>query len=218
MRVCACSIRAGLSPDALVYHSLHHHKVPTAAYEDRACKDYELLAKFGGKMHKAYLQHSPYDVVGWMGRYHPCKYDLLDFMALGSVTWDIADPSLQTVLTCPIDHTTGASALDFVCFRSRYDAATGTFRPPPFHRNHASEFNAVLQLPVGVTYGPIHQGCHWLTPCMSAHGISAHAYKGVVSSPPDDAPRVINKAQIWIMFETIYPLILQVKNKVFSVY
>ena len=188
-------------------------KVPTAAYEDRACKDYELIAKFGGKVHRAFMQYSPYDVVGWMGRYHPCKYNLLDFMAFGSVTWDHADPSLHTVLTCPVDRATGASALDFVCFRSRYDAATGTFRPPFFHRNHASEFNAVLQLPVDAEYGVMHQGCHWMTPCMTAHGISAQSYKGFAFSPPDDKPTIISKGQIWIMFESIYPLILQVKSR-----
>ncbi len=184
-----------------------HFKVPTAAYEDRACKDYELIAKFGGKVHRAYLQYSPYDVVGWMGRYHPCKYDLLNFMAFGSVTWDHADPSLQTVLTCPIDPATSASALDFVCFRSRYDAVTGTFRPPFWHRNAATEFNAIIK--IQSDYSGFHQGCHWLTPCMSAHGISAQSYNGFAYSPVDDDPRVVSDGSIWIMFESIYPLILQ---------
>ena len=41
-------------------------------------------------------------------------------MAFGSVTFDHADPSTHTVLTCPIDLNTNASALDFVCFRGRY--------------------------------------------------------------------------------------------------
>lgn len=105
-----------------------HFKVPTAYYEDRHCEDYELISKFGGSLFRATLQFSPYDVVGWSGRYHPCKYDLLQFMSLGSVTWDHCDPSLHTVLTCPVDPANAASACDVVCFRPRYDAAQHTFR------------------------------------------------------------------------------------------
>lgn len=84
----------------------------------RKC-NYELISKFGGSLFTAPIEYSPFDVVGWSGRYHPCKYNLLNFMALGSVTWDHVDPSLQTVLTCPIDPANSASACDIVCFRSR---------------------------------------------------------------------------------------------------
>ena len=41
-----------------------HFKVPTAAYENRACENYQLISKFGGELFTATLQYSPYDVVG----------------------------------------------------------------------------------------------------------------------------------------------------------
>ena len=184
-----------------------HFQVPTAAFEDRACPDYELISKFGGDLHVAPLQFSPYDVVGWSGNYHPAKYDLMQFMAFGSVTWDHADPSTHTVLTCPVVAQNGASAFDFVCFRPRWDAVTHTWRPPYWHRNMATEFNAIIK--INNPYSGFAQGVHWLTPCMTAHGISAASHNGFGGAPPDDEPRFISSDSIWIMFETVYPMILQ---------
>ena len=43
--------------------------------------------------------HSCFDVVGWHGKYHPYKYNLNNFMAINSVTFDHCDPSIFTVLT-----------------------------------------------------------------------------------------------------------------------
>lgn len=183
-----------------------HFKVPTAAFEDRKCSNYEIIAKFGGSLFKARLEYSPYDVVGWSGRYHPCKYDLNLFMSFGSVTWDHADPSLHTVLTCPIDNNSGASACDFVCFRNRFDAVRHTFRPPYYHRNLASEFNAIIQ--IDKPYSGFAQGVHWLTPSMTAHGISGASFNGFMSSPPNDDAILISNGSIWIMIESVYPLIL----------
>ena len=97
-------------------------------------------------IHQATVDYSPYDVVAWCGRYYPTKYNLLHFMAFTSGTWDHADPSLHTVLNCPLDARLGSSALDFVCFRGRWDVAENTFRPPYYHRNVASEFSAILKL------------------------------------------------------------------------
>jgi homogentisate 1,2-dioxygenase len=184
-----------------------HFKVPIAAFEDRACKNYQLIAKFGGSLFEASLQYSPYDVVGWSGRYHPCKYSLYQFMSMGSVTWDHPDPSLHTVLTAPIDNHSGASACDLVCFRSRFDAVRHTFRPPWYHRNLASEFNAIIEIPS--PYSGFDKGVHWLTPCMTAHGISGDSYNSFMARSPasDDAVR-ISEGALWIMFETAYPLIL----------
>mmetsp|Transcript_807 Transcript_807/g.1656 ORF Transcript_807/g.1656 Transcript_807/m.1656 type:complete len:1075 (-) Transcript_807:105-3329(-) len=184
-----------------------HFKVPTACYENRSCKDYELISKFGGKLYIAPLQYSPYDVVGWSGRYHPCKYDLLNFMAYGSVTYDHADPSIHTVLGCPIDTTSGASACDFVCFRSRLDAVQHTFRPPWYHRNIATEFNAIIE--INAPYNGFDKGVCWLTPCMTGHGIAGASYNGFMANgASDDSPTRISEGSIWIMFESIYPMVL----------
>lgn len=184
-----------------------HFKVPTACYEDRVCENFELISKFGGSLFKATLQHSPYDVVGWMGRYYPCKYNLFQFMALGSVTWDHCDPSLHTVLTCPVDAINGTSACDLVCFRSRYDAVQHTFRPPYYHRNIATEFNMIIE--IKSPYSGFQKGSHWLTPCMTAHGISGDSFNGFISNyVNDDEARIISEDSLWLMIETIYPLIL----------
>ena len=182
-----------------------HFKTPTAHYEDRSCKDYELINKFGGDLFLANLQYSPYDVVGWSGRYHPCKYDLLQFMALGSVTWDHADPSLHTVLSCPIDPATAASACDIVCFRARYDAVQHTFRPPWYHRNAATEFNAIIE--INAPYSGFNKGTHWLTPTMTGHGIAGSSFNGFSNAPPSDEAMMISEGSIWIMFESIYPMV-----------
>ena len=183
-----------------------HFQVPTAAYEDRACENYQLISKFGGELFMARLQYSPYDVVGWSGRYHPAKYNLLQFMAFGSVTWDHADPSLHTVLSCPIDAATGASACDIVCFRSRFDAVQHTFRPPWYHRNAATEFNAIIE--ISNPYSGFDKGVHWLTPTMSGHGIAGASYNGFSNAPVSDEATRISEDSIWIMFESIYPMIL----------
>lgn len=183
-----------------------HFQVPTAAYEDRACPDYQLISKFQGELFMAKLQYSPYDVVGWSGRYHPCKYNLENFMAFGSVTWDHGDPSLHTVLNSPLDPATGASACDFVCFRPRWDAVSHTFRPPYWHRNLATEFNAIIKM--ATPYSGFNKGVHWLTPSMTGHGIAAASFNGFMNAPPSDDPHFISQDSIWIMFETAYPLIL----------
>jgi predicted esterase len=59
-----------------------HFQVPVARYEDREAS-FTLLAKYGGRVHCASLDHSPFDVVGWHGNYYPCKYNLMDFNAYG---------------------------------------------------------------------------------------------------------------------------------------
>ena len=45
---------------------------PVAAYEDRE-GDFELVAKFGGNLWTARIDHSPLDVVAWHGNYAPYK-------------------------------------------------------------------------------------------------------------------------------------------------
>ncbi len=186
---------------------VRHFMVPTAEYED-AEGPFELVAKFGGSFFTARLDYSPYDVVGWSGRYHPSKYNLMHFMAFGSTTWDHADPSIHTVIHCPIDDKTNASACDFVCFRGRWEAVDHTFRPPYYHRNAATEFNAIVRL--DTPYSGFDTGVHWLTPLHTAHGIAAESYnrytqKDVTST---ELPSRVSENSIWIMFESSYPLTL----------
>jgi homogentisate 1,2-dioxygenase len=141
---------------------------PVAAYEDRGGKC-ELVAKFLGKLWTAEARHSPLDVVAWHGNGAPCKYDLARFMAVNTVTFDHADPSIFTVLTSPSGQP-GVANCDFVIFPPRWMVADNTFRPPWFHRNMMSELMGLVRgvydgkaegfLPGGVS---IHN-------CMQPHG------------------------------------------------
>jgi homogentisate 1,2-dioxygenase len=115
---------------------------PIAAYEDVDSK-HELIAKFGGNLWRAEMNHSPLDVVAWHGNYAPYKYDLRRFNTIGSISFDHPDPSIFLVLHSASD-TPGVSNLDFVIFPPRVLAMQDTFRPPWFHRNVASEFMGLI--------------------------------------------------------------------------
>ncbi|HEX2059659.1 MAG TPA: homogentisate 1,2-dioxygenase, partial [Thermoanaerobaculia bacterium] len=115
---------------------------PVAAYED-VDGDFELLAKFDGKLWSARIDHSPLDVVAWHGNYAPYKYDLAKFNVINTVSFDHPDPSIFTVLTSPSD-TPGTANCDFVIFPPRWMVAEDTFRPPYFHRNIMNEYMGLI--------------------------------------------------------------------------
>lgn len=117
-------------------------EVPVAAYEDRE-GEFELTTKYCGQLFSSRIDHSPLDVVAWWGNYVPYRYDLARFNAIGTVSYDHPDPSIFTVLTSPSE-TSGTANADFVIFPPRWAVATGTFRPPPFHRNVMSEFMGLI--------------------------------------------------------------------------
>ena len=140
---------------------------PVAAFEEKGkC---EVVAKFMGGLWATELAHSPLDVVAWHGDYVPYKYDLANFMTIGPISFDHADPSLFTVLTSPSGDA-GVANVDFVIFPPRWVVTEDTFRPPWFHRNVMSELMGLVHgvydakaegfLPGGIS---IHN-------CMSAHG------------------------------------------------
>ena len=116
---------------------------PVAAYSEQE-GDYELVAKFDGRLWRASIDHSPLDVVAWHGNYTPYKYDLARFNAINTVSFDHPDPSLFTVLTSPSD-TAGTANVDFVVFPPRWIVAEDTFRPPWFHRNVMSEYMGLIR-------------------------------------------------------------------------
>ena len=76
--------------------------------------------------------HTCFDVVAWHGNYAPYKYDLRLFNVMNTVSFDHADPSIFTVLTCPSTKP-GTAIADFVIFPPRWSVAENTFRPPYFH-------------------------------------------------------------------------------------
>ncbi len=141
---------------------------PVAAYED-AERPVQVVVKFLGKLWAADYDHSPLDVVGWHGNLAPFKYDLARFMAINTVSFDHADPSINTVLTSPSSRP-GTANIDFVIFPPRWMVAEHTFRPPWFHRNVMSEFMGLVRGMYDAKAEGFVPGGASLHNCMTAHG------------------------------------------------
>ena len=58
----------------------------------RGPRPVQVVEKFGGNLWAADYDHSPLDVVGWHGDYVPYKYDLANFMVIGTISFDHPDP------------------------------------------------------------------------------------------------------------------------------
>jgi homogentisate 1,2-dioxygenase len=177
-----------------------HFLAPVAAFEDRESAGYQQVLKLDGVLHAATQSHSPFDVVAWHGNYAPYKYDLAKFTVMGSVSFDHPDPSILTVLTCPLDDH-GRSVADFVIFPGRWDVAEHSFRPPFLHRNSATELNGVIKS-LASTDG-FDPGCTFLTPLLTAHGVSTRSHEAALEQP--DSPRRISDESLWFMFESCLP-------------
>jgi homogentisate 1,2-dioxygenase len=170
---------------------------PVAAYEDRE-GDFELVAKFDGRLWTARIDHSPLDVVAWHGNYAPYKYDLAKFNVLNTVSFDHPDPSIFTVLTSPSD-TPGVANCDFAIFPPRWMVAEDTFRPPYFHRNIMNEY-------MGLIYGEYDAKAEGFLPgggslhnCMSGHGPDAQTFDAASSARLE--PKYLGDT-LAFMFET----------------
>jgi homogentisate 1,2-dioxygenase len=150
-------------------------QTPVARYEDRDGQ-MELVAKFGGQLWAAPLDHSPLDVVAWHGNHAPCKYDLRRFNVLGSISYDHPDPSIFLVLHSASD-TPGVSSVDFVIFPPRWLVSQDTFRPPWFHRNIASEFMGLIHGVYDAKAGGFEPGGASLHNCMTGHGPDAETFE-----------------------------------------
>ncbi|WP_188972248.1 homogentisate 1,2-dioxygenase [Neoroseomonas lacus] len=115
---------------------------PVARYEDRD-EPCVVFVKWGGRLWRTEIGHSPFDVVAWHGNYAPYKYDLRRFSPVGPLLFDHADPSIFTVLTSPTE-APGTANIDFVIFPDRWMVAENTFRPPWYHMNIMSEFMGLI--------------------------------------------------------------------------
>ena len=147
---------------------------PNAAFEDLE-GSFELIAKFQGHLWRADIGHSPLDVVGWHGNHAPYKYDLRTFNTIGSISYDHPDPSIFLVLTSPSD-SPGVGNMDFVIFPPRVLVAQGTFRPPWFHRNIASEFMGLVHGVYDAKADGFAPGGCSLHNCMTGHGPDAATF------------------------------------------
>jgi len=171
---------------------------PVAAYEDVE-GDHELVAKFMGRLWRAEMHHSPFDVVAWHGNYAPYKYDLRRFNAIASISYDHPDPSIFLVLHSASD-TPGVSAIDFVVFAPRVLAMNNTFRPPWFHRNLASEFMGLVTGVYDAKAEGFEPGGCSLHNSMSGHGPDAETFEKA-SSADTSKPDYIQDTMAF-MFET----------------
>ncbi len=171
---------------------------PTARYEDRDGR-FELLAKLGGHLWAAPIDHSPLDVVAWHGNHAPYKYDLRRFNALGSISFDHPDPSIFLVLQSVSD-TPGVDNVDFVVFPPRWLAMEDTFRPPWFHRNVASEFMGLIEGMYDAKADGFVPGGASLHNSMCGHGPDAATFERASRADTTTPQRVADTMAF--MFET----------------
>ena len=174
---------------------------PVAAYEDRE-GDFRVVAKYGGGVWEAEIDHSPLDIVAWRGNYLPYKYDLTRFQCINTVTYDHPDPSIYCVLSSPTT-IPGTANVELGCFPPRWSVADHTFRPPPFHRNVASEFLGLIQgqyIGKAEAFAP---GTASLHNCMSGHGPDAEAYERGRNA--ELQPTFLDNTMTFV-FETMLPV------------
>jgi len=176
---------------------------PTAAYEE-VRRAVEVVEKFGGNLWAAEYDHSPLDVVGWHGDYVPYKYDLANFMVIGTISFDHPDPSIFTVLTSPTD-SPGLANADFVAFAPRWLVGEDTFRPPWFHRNVMSEFMGLVRGVYDAKAEGFLPGGGSLHNSFSSHGPDAETFER--ASSVDLAPQKVDDT-LAFMFETRWPVVL----------
>ena len=144
-----------------------------------------IVNKFLGHLWETSQPHSPLDVVAWHGNLVPYKYDMARFMAIGTVSFDHPDPSINTVLTSGSD-TPGVANCDFVIFPPRWLVAEDTFRPPWFHRNVMSELMGLVQGVYDAKAEGFVPGGVSLHNCMLPHGPDAATFEK--ASAADLAP------------------------------
>lgn len=171
---------------------------PTAWFED-VVGDFELVAKFAGRLWRAPMDHSPLDVVAWHGNHAPYKYDLRRFNAMGSTSFDHPDPSIFLVLQSLSD-TPGVDNIDFVIFPPRILAMENTFRPPWFHRNIASEFMGLIHGVYDAKAEGFRPGGASLHNCMTGHGPDGETFERATHADTSQ-PHYIRDTMAF-MFET----------------
>jgi homogentisate 1,2-dioxygenase len=173
-------------------------RTPAAWYED-VDRAHELVARFGGRLWSAQMDHSPFDVVAWRGNSAPYKYDLRQFNTIGSISYDHPDPSIFLVLQS-ITSAPGVDDIDFVIFPPRWLAMENTFRPPWFHRNVASEFMGLIHGVYDAKAEGFAPGGASLHNCMSGHGPDAKTFAGASRSDTTRPEKVSDTMAF--MFET----------------
>jgi len=174
-------------------------EIPTAWFEDRDVDNYRIVAKYQGALFSFTQDHSPFDVVAWHGNYTPYKYNLEKFMAVNTVVFDHADPSIFTVLTCPSVRP-GVAICDFVIFPPRWSVSENTFRPPYYHRNCMSEFMGLVKGSYEAKEEGFQPGGASLHSLMTSHGPDADCFEK--NSSGELKPQKIAVGTMAFMFES----------------
>ena len=175
-------------------------KTPVAAFEDLE-RESHIYLKWGGRLHRTTIGHSPLDVVAWHGNYVPYKYDLSDYSPVGAILSDHPDPSIFTVLTSPSGEA-GTANIDFVIFPDRWLVAENTFRPPWYHRNIMSEFMGLIYGQYDAKEEGFVPGGMSLHNMMLPHGPDTDAFEK--ASRADLEPQKLEGTMAF-MFETRLP-------------
>jgi homogentisate 1,2-dioxygenase len=177
-------------------------QAPVAAFETEA-GGYELVKKSSGRLWRAPMKQSPFNVVAWHGNLAPVKYDTTHFMTIGSISFDHPDPSIFTVLTSPSD-TPGTANCDFVIFPPRWLVMEDTFRPPWYHRNLMSEFMGLVYGEYDAKPGGFKPGGASLHNAMVPHGPDEEAFEK--ASGAELKPQKLDNT-LAFMFESRYRFI-----------
>ncbi|MEJ7688686.1 MAG: homogentisate 1,2-dioxygenase, partial [Variovorax sp.] len=178
-------------------------QAPVAAFEADDTGGYELVKKSGGRLWRAPMKQSPFNVVAWHGNLAPVKYDTANFMTIGSISFDHPDPSIFTVLTSPSD-TPGTANCDFVIFPPRWLVMEDTFRPPWYHRNLMSEFMGLVYGQYDAKPGGFKPGGASLHNSMVPHGPDEEAFDK--ASHADLTPHKLDNT-LAFMFESRFRFI-----------
>lgn len=165
----------------------HDFLAPVAAYEDRAGR-FEVIQKFDGNLFRAVQDYSPLDVVAWRGTCAPFKFNTKDFIIMGPVLCEHADPSIYTAITSPSENPLLGANADLIVLPGRWIVGEDTFAPSPFHRNTASEFSAMIQ-GINESRKNTQPGGAVLHNCLAPHGADVANFENASSA--DTAPRRI---------------------------
>lgn len=176
-------------------------ETPISAFEDVE-RPTELVQKFGGRLWRTRLDHSPLDVVAWHGNNAPYRYDLNRFNTIGTISYDHPDPSIFTVLTSQTA-TPGTANCDFVIFPPRWLVGEDTFRPPWFHRNIMSEYMGLIHGAYDAKAGGFEPGGSSLHNCINAHGPDLESTEKAMAA--DLVPQKIDGTMAF-MFESCFPI------------
>ncbi|KII89653.1 hypothetical protein PLICRDRAFT_39775 [Plicaturopsis crispa FD-325 SS-3] len=160
---------------------------------------WEIVYKVGGQLFACHQEHTPFDVVAYHGNYVPYKYALEKFVNVGSISKDHIDPSIFCVLTAK-SKTPGTPLADFLIFSGRWDVASGTFRPPYYHRNAATEFMGLIYGVYGGRSDGFEPGGASYETGFCPHGVSYDEFKAASEAPL--APMRVHEGTMAFMFES----------------